>query len=148
MRQLTQRFDETVQTLLTDVEIAVREVVATYQEMVGRYRATIAAEEEVAYLTQRWELLSGDDRSVSFLLEDLLDAQDRLATEEFGFALAQRDYTLSQTTLKRATGTLLRQEQIEPVRACCNGLPELRFERTARVATPSEILPPTAPGLR
>ncbi len=145
LRQLTQRFDDTVQTLMSDVEIAVREVTATHRELVAKYRAMKAAEMDVEYLNQRWKLLSGDDRSVSFLLEDLLDAQDRLAIEEYGFAVAQRDYTMSQTTLKRATGTLLHQEQIEPVRACCNGIPELHFERTARVVTPADILPPSAP---
>ncbi len=142
LRQLTQRFDDTVQTLMSDVEIAVREVTATHREMVAKYRAMKAAEMDVDYLNQRWNLLSGDDRSVSFLLEDLLDAQDRLAIEENGFALAQRDYTMSQTTLKRATGTLLQQEQIEPMRTRGNGLPELHFERSVQVVTPAEVLPP------
>jgi outer membrane protein TolC len=145
LRQITQEFDATVQVLLTDVEITVREVAATYQEMVGKYRAMMAAQAEVDYLTNRWELLAGDDRSVSFLLEDLLDAQDRLMGEEFGFAMAQRDYTVSQMALKRATGTLLQHEQIEPVRVCRDGLPELRFQRTARVVSPADVLPPITP---
>ncbi len=142
LRQITQRFDDTVQTLLTEVEIAVREVTTTYREMFGKYRAMKAAVAEVDYLTQRWQLLAGDDRSASFLLEDLLDAQDRLAIEEYGFAVAQRDYTISQVTLNRATGILLQQEEIEPVRMCRGGLPELRFKRTARVASPDGLLPP------
>ncbi len=144
LRQLTQRFDDTVQTLMSDVEVAVREVTATYREMLAKYRAMKAAEMDVDYLTQRWKLLAGDDRSVSFLLEDLLDAQDRLALEEYGFSVAQTDYTISQTTLKRAMGTLLQQEQIQPVRACCDGLPQLRFQRTARLVTPDEVLPQQA----
>lgn len=142
LRQITQQFDETVQNLSTEVEIAVREVNATYRELLGKFNAMKAAEAEVDYLTRRWELLSGDERSGSFLLEDLLDAQDRLAIEQYGFAVAQRDYTLSQTALKKATGTLLEQEQIEPVRVCRDGLPDLRFERTARSVTPDQILPP------
>ncbi len=147
LRQLVQRLQDTTQTLLSDVEIAVREVSATHREMVAKYRAMNAAETDVDYLNQRWQLLSGDDQSVGFLLEDLLDAQDRLADEEYGFVMAQCEYTLSQTTLKRATGTLLQQEQIEPVRTCCGGLPELRFERTARVVDPSEVLLPGTPAL-
>ena len=63
LRQLTAQFDETVQTLMADVEIAVREVTATYQEMIGKYRAMVAAQAEVDYSTRRWELLSGEDRS-------------------------------------------------------------------------------------
>ena len=132
LRQITQQFEETTQMLMADVEIAVREVSATYEEMAGKYRAMLAAEAEVEYLCQRWELLSGDDRSVSFLLEDLLDAQDRLAFAEYGFAVAQRDWTISHTALKRATGTLLQEQQIQPVRGCNGGLPDLRFERFAQ----------------
>lgn len=100
-----------------------------------------SAETEVDYLRQRWEVLSGDDRSVSFLLEDLLDAQDRLATEEYEFAVAHGDYVLSQIALKRATGTLLEHEQIEPARRYRRGYPELDFERTARVPDPDNVLP-------
>ncbi len=141
LRQITQQFEETVQTLLMEVEIAVREVTTTHREMLGKFLAMEAAVAEVDYLTQRWQLLAGDDRSVSFLLEDLLDAQDRLAIEEYGFAVAQRDYTISQVVLKRATGILLQQEQIEPVRVYRGGLPELHFERTARVVSPDGVLP-------
>ncbi len=140
LRQLTQQFDETVQVLMADVEIAVREVQATYQEMVAKSRAMESAAAEVEYLTQRWQLLSGDDRSVSFLLEDLLDAQDRLMSEEFGFAAAQRDYTVSQMVLKKATGTLLKQQAIEPMRVCAGGLPDLRFERMVRLPDPQSTL--------
>jgi outer membrane protein TolC len=145
LRQITAEFDEIVQMLMTDVEIAVRDVTATHQEMIGKYRAMQAAAVELEYTTRRWQLLSGEDRSASFLLEDLLDAQDRLAVEEYGFALAQRNYTLSLTELKRATGTLLQQEQIEPVRTCSNGLPQLHFQKATGPATPAEVLPPSTP---
>jgi outer membrane protein TolC len=142
LRQITQQFEEVVLMLRAEVEVAVREVSATYRELVGRYRAMQAAEAEVQYLTRRWEVLSGDERSASFLLEDLLNAQDRLAVEEHAFASAQRDYTLSQILLKRATGTLLQYERIEPARICSGGQPELQFHRTAPIVTPAEVLPP------
>ena len=76
-----------------------------------------------------------------------MDSQDRLATEEVGFALAQRNYTLSLTELKRATGTLLQQEQIEPVRTCQGGLPQLEFQKQATIVTPADILPSAPPQL-
>ena len=80
-------------------------------------------------------------RAASFLLADLLDAQDRLVLEEFGFARAQVDYTLSLTRLNRATGVLLRHEQIELVRACVEFLPTILFEKSGVVP---ETLPPPA----
>lgn len=142
LRQITERFEEELQTVLSEVEVAVREVGATHGEMLGKFRAMKAAEAEVDYATRRWEVLPGEDRSASFLLEDLLDAQDRLALEEFGFAAAQRDYAISLTALNRATGTLLQQEQIEPVRMCQEGLPFLQFEKSRRALPTPEELPP------
>lgn len=145
LRQLTAQYEDAVQMLLADVEVAVRDVEATYEEMVGKYQAMVAAQAEVDYATRRWLLLGGEDRSASLQLEDLLAAQDRLVVEEFGFAQAQRDFTLSQTLLKRATGTLLAQEGIEPVRQCQGGLPQLQFEKRPRPARPAEILSAPAP---
>ena len=145
LRQVTEQFDETVQVLSAEVEIAVRDVSATYQEMVGKYRAMVAAQAEVDYAYQRWQVMSGEDRSASLLLEDLLDAQDRLVVEEYGFALAQRNYTVSQTQLKRATGTLLEHEGIESVRFCQGGLPQLQFQKSPSLVAPAEVLPATEP---
>ncbi len=136
LRQVTERLDEIIQMLSTDVEIAVREVHATYQEMAGKYHSMVAAQAEVDDARQRWQLMAGEERSGSLLLEDLLDAQDRLVVEEYGFALAQRSYAVSQTQLKRATGTLLQQEGIEPIRFCEGGLPRLQFQKYP-AATPS-----------
>jgi outer membrane protein TolC len=141
LRQVTERFEETVQNLMTEVEIAVRDLTAAYQEMTAKYQAMLAAEAEVDYATRRWELLPGDERSASLLLESLLDAQERLAVEEYGFALAQRAYAMTHTELKRATGTLLQQQRIEPVRSCHNGLPQLHFQKQPGLVTPADVFP-------
>jgi outer membrane protein TolC len=145
LRRLTAQYEDSVQMLLADVEVVVRDVHATHEEMVGKYQAMMAAQAEVEYATRRWLLLGGEDRSASLLLEDLLAAQDRLVVEEFGFALAQRDFTISQTLLKRATGTLLAQEGIEPIRTCQGGLPQLQFEKRPLPALPAEVLPAPEP---
>jgi outer membrane protein TolC len=145
LRQVTEQFDATVQMLLADVEVVVRDVHATYQEMVGKFRAMRAAAAEVEYSTRRWQLLSGEDRSAGLLLEDLLDAQDRLVLEEFGFALAQHNYTVSQTALKRAMGTLLEQEGVDACRACAGGVPQLQFRKSPSFATPRADVPADTP---
>ena len=95
-----------------EVEVAVREVNTSYHEMLGRYHAMVAAGEQLHYLQRRWELLPGEDRAGGFLLEDLLDAQDRLVAEELEFARSQVEYTLSLSRLQRAIGTLLDREAI------------------------------------
>jgi outer membrane protein TolC len=128
LRQLRHELAATSQSLRADVEIAVREVETSYQQTIARYRAMVAAQANLDYLDRRWESLPGDDRSASFLLEDLLDAQDRLALEEFGFAQAQVAYTTSFYELKRAMGTLLSCHGIAPAMACEDCLPRVLFE--------------------
>lgn len=107
LRKLSSRLSETIAKLHVEVASAVREVDTSYRELGARYVAMVAAQEYVDLIARRWRELPGDGFSANSLLEDLLDAQDRLLLEEVGFARAQIDYALSSTRLKRATGTLL-----------------------------------------
>ncbi|QDU99018.1 TolC family protein [Lignipirellula cremea] len=129
LRQLSSRLQVAIETLHADVEVAVREVETAYREMQARYVSMAAADSDVCYLQRRWEELPGDDRAASFLLADLLDAQDRLVLEEFGFSRSHVDYTLSLTRLKRATGTLLQYEEIELVKTEADCLPVIEFQK-------------------
>jgi outer membrane protein TolC len=138
LRQLSNQFQATLENLHAEVEIAVREVDTSYREVQAKYHSMTAEGANVAYLQGRWERLAGDDRAASFILEDLLDAQDRLAIAESGFAQAQVEYTLSLTRLNRATGTLLKHEHIHGVRRCDRCLPTILFEKTVTL----ESLPP------
>jgi len=108
LRKAMFELQSTVEAGLTEVEVAVREVETSYQEMIGRYQAMIAADAESSYLDRRWRHIPGYDAATPYLLEDLLDAQERLADEEQSFVTAQVNYTLAQIELKRATGTLMR----------------------------------------
>jgi len=146
LRQLSNKFQVAIQTLNADVEVAVREVETTFREMQSKYQSMVAAESDARYLQRRWESLPGDDRAASFMLEDLLDSQDRLAGSEFEFTQSQADYTISLTLLNRATGTLLKHERIELIRASDDcGVPMILFEKTG--AAP-ENLPPSQERLR
>ena len=137
LRHLTSLLDETVISILTEVEIAVGEVHTTYREIHGKYQAMIAAEEDVNYLQERWQGLPGEDRSASFLLEDLFDAQERLAIEQAAFTRARVGYTMALVELKRATGMLLQHEQITYRRVCRGAAPEVILEkRSAKRPSP------------
>ena len=100
------QFRAVVESGLTDVELAVREVQTAHQEMIGRYHAMIAAQKESSFLTDRWQTLPDESDSVILLLENLLDSQERLVNEESAFAKAQFDYSVAIVKLKQATGTL------------------------------------------
>jgi outer membrane protein TolC len=117
LEQVALELQNVIETTKAEVEIAVRQVETSYREMQSKSRAVSATEEEVRYLQERWRLLPGEDQVVSFLLEDLLEAQERLANEQFDLVTAQVTYTLSIPELQRAIGTLLKAEQIEVTRA-------------------------------
>jgi outer membrane protein TolC len=140
LRQLSARLEAVVESLSAEVEISVRDVETAYREVHGRYEAMTAAILDVQYFQRRWELLPGDDRAASFLLEDLLDAQDRLALAEHAFVRAQVEYTVNLTRLNRATGILLKHEQIHLLRGDDGCLPVIRFEK------PAPQSPPPLPG--
>ncbi|MEQ8786458.1 MAG: TolC family protein [Pirellulaceae bacterium] len=127
-RRLIKQFQGTVQMLQADVDIAVREVATTFRELQAKRQAMQAALVDVQYLTERWRLLPGDDRSASFLLSDVLDAQDRLALEQIGYLDAQVAYSLAMLELKRQTGTLLQSERIGIRRGERDGIPALLLE--------------------
>ncbi|MDV6033833.1 MAG: TolC family protein [Phycisphaera sp. RhM] len=120
LRKLASRLSETIAKLHAEVAAAVREVETSHRELGARYVAMVSAQQYVELISNRWRELPGDGYSANSLLEDLLDAQDRLLVEEVGFARAQIDYTLSTSRLKRATGTLL---QIEPIGSAPNTVP-------------------------
>ena len=104
-------FRQTVETSLTEVEVSAREVETTYQEMLGRYHSMVAADRETNYLVDRWQTLPEAGDSVTLLLEDLLDSQERLADEESAFVNAQVQYSISIVRLKQTMGTLFRVGQ-------------------------------------
>lgn len=100
-------FRTVVETGLTDVELAVRETETSYREMLAKFQSLIAAETEASYLEDRWKVLPGADRGTTLLLEDLLDAQQRLADTEGEFVQAQVSYSIALIRTRRAMGTLL-----------------------------------------
>ena len=103
-------FQQTTEVAFADVEIAVRETHTAFDEMATKKLAIDAASREVAYLQQRWELLPDPNESAVLLIEDLLDAQERLADEEREFVRAQVDYAMSWVQLRKSMGVLLRLE--------------------------------------
>ena len=143
MRQAIRQFQFNVEQVMSEVEIAVREVEAAHREMLARYQAMLANETDLNYFEKRWELLPGDDRSASFLLEDILEAHDRLAAEESNFAQTQTNYAMAIVNLKRALGILLQTEEIgiqDVVRATWKPCSSPRTTRT--FCTPRAIREP------
>lgn len=114
LKRAINSFKATVETSLTEVEIASREVDTAWRELLGKYQAMVAAQNEVSYLQDRFNVLPNVEESSILLLEDLLDGYERLADEEAAFAQAQTTYALSIIQLRRSTGTMLRSRYDAP----------------------------------
>jgi hypothetical protein len=155
LRQLTSKFQATVETLHAEVDVAVREVETTHRELRSLYTQMLAAKTDMDYLQGRWERLPGDDRAASFLLEDLLASQDRLSFAESAFVDAQVAYALSLTRLNRSTGMMLKHEKVQLVRGHDGSASTLSFQPLETPApssggnlpapTPGPNVPPNAP---
>lgn len=139
LRKAMHDFRNTVETGITEIELAVREARTSHAEMLSRYQAMRAAESEAIYLGERWRQLPGDDRTTAELLEDLLDAQGRVAIEEAAFETARMYYMLALVDIKRSTGTLLASEQ-------GGSLLRQHGQLTAPVPAPADAPPPADPG--
>ena len=105
-------FHQATEVTFTEVEIAVRETQTAFTEMVTKKQAVDAAANEVLYLQDRWDHLPDPNESATLLIEDLLDAQERLADEERDFVAAQTAYALSWVGLRKAMGVLLRFDDL------------------------------------
>jgi outer membrane protein TolC len=129
LRQLRNQYETTLNTLQLEVKVSVREVETALAEMLSQFRAMEASTAELQYLEQRFERLPGEDGTASLMLDNLLLAQQRLATNEFNFLTAQVTYNLALWNVKKATGELLQTEQISWGRACVDDLPTLIVDK-------------------
>jgi outer membrane protein TolC len=106
-RKLTHELRATLQDVAAEVDTALRNVQTAWIELCAKTQAVQATEAELRYLEGRWRALPGADRAASFLLTEMLDAQDRLMSAEADFASAQATYAMSLVELKRVTGQTL-----------------------------------------
>jgi len=123
MRQLQSQYQTTLQTLKLETRVAVREVETSFDELETKLAAMNAVNTKSDYIQRRWELLPGESRSGSQVLEDLLAAQAQLLRAENECLTAMVTYNLSLMNLKRATGMLLQHEQVVTGRTCLKGVP-------------------------
>ncbi len=107
LRQLQNQYAVALETVRLEVEVAVREVTTSQQELGAKQQAVQAREEQLNNLTLRWERLPPAETTASLMLENILSAQGLLAAAEHEYLRSQVTYSLSLTNLRRATGTLM-----------------------------------------
>jgi hypothetical protein len=155
---LTNQLEVTTANVRLEVETAVREIATTHREMHSHYHAIRGSEAEIEYLERRWRLLPGEQQVAGIVLDDLLNAQERLGRAEGSYAAALAAYNIALVQLKRAVGVLL---QLQPLEAPSDVAPpapvvvppvistqptpaapvEMRSASTARIAWPPKTSP-------
>ncbi|QDS96626.1 Outer membrane efflux protein [Roseimaritima multifibrata] len=101
-------YDAALQTTRADVELALSLMEVNYQTMLQRELSAKAARAELWYLEDRWQTMAVADGSAILLLENLIDAQVRVADEETSLSAAEADLNIVILQYHRAVGTLLR----------------------------------------
>jgi outer membrane protein TolC len=150
-RQLTLEFNATLKSVSADVDNVIRDIDAARATAIGQQRAMVAAQAELDYIISRWRMLPGEDRATSLMLDEALDALDRLVNAEGALAQAQVDYALTLIQYKRATGRLFQIQTVRPAageemlvsRRATEPLPrpatvQSSFPRTSLISTPSQ----------
>lgn len=112
MRQLQRRYALALTAIQTEVDIAVREMNTSWQEIQAKGRALAAAEAETKTIEARWSKMADGSGSSSLNLESLLRAQERVTDAERDYVTSLLTYNLSIINLKKATGTLLQSENV------------------------------------
>jgi outer membrane protein TolC len=114
LAQATHALRDTLATVVSEVDIAVREVETSFAEALAKAHSVAAARAELDHLEARWDLLGGDEGLASLALEDLLQAHERLLNEELSLAQSLAAHSVAVLALRRATGVFLEVQQPVP----------------------------------
>ena len=112
LRQLHAKYENTLQTIGGEVEIAVRELQTSFQEIQAKLQALEASQKELEAIGARWARNVGGQGSAGLQLESLLRAQERVTQAEFEYLRSMVTYNLSVANLRRANGTLFQSETV------------------------------------
>lgn len=114
MQQALSRYETAVQDVRRDVEIAVLQVHLTYRTLLQRHESLVAAKAEADFLLDRWNTSPNSDGPAILLLEDLINAQSTLSTEENATVFAETEHALARVRYLRAVGSLLHSSRNTP----------------------------------
>lgn len=123
LNRIKAEVDETMQNIIAEAQVALRRVESAHETMNAATEAMTAANMDLEQSIGRWEafaLVEGDlveGQSPTTMLDQLLDAQDRLTAAEYVFAQAELELKNSETALQRTMGTLLMQQQVDYTQA-------------------------------
>ena len=152
---MTSQLASATSNVRLEVEKAVRKIKTSYREMLCQAHAIMGNLSEIDYLSSRWEASFDEQRSSAVLLDDLLNAHDRLARSEGLYATALVAYNAGFATLNRATGTLIDCQAIRRIDpayahdpAPTYSAPQTPADSSGSAAAPNEAANPQSPQRR
>ena len=129
VQRLRDEYARALEAVQTEVDIAVRELNTASQEIYAKSSALVAAEAEANTIEQRWKRLVDGSGSAGLNLESLLRAQERVTAAEEDYVTSLLTYNLAMVSLKRATGTLLRSENVSVSHGCKAGCGDISLTK-------------------
>ena len=129
LARLKDEYSRALEAIQTEVDIAVREINTSYQEIGAKSRALQAAEAEATTIEQRWKRAMDGSGSASLNLESLLRAMERVTDAEREYVTSILTYNLASVNLKRANGTLLQSENVSISRNCEDGCKSMELHK-------------------
>ena len=90
-----------------DIISAIYSAQATYETTLAAVEGTFASRDEVNGQKDRFETYYGETPSISVILNDLLDAENRLIASENSWATKQIQHMLALVKIKYESGTLM-----------------------------------------
>lgn len=118
LKQVHHEIDQTVNEVVAETKIAWRQVESAYETTIAAAKSIKAARTDLLQNEARWEsfaLVEGDlaeGQTPTTLLDQLLDAQQRLTTSELTYSQALLEFKIAEIGLKRATGALLNHQPV------------------------------------
>jgi outer membrane protein TolC len=112
-RQVESQGRATLATIVAESEVTLNEYTVAFREVAARALAMRAAQTEVGIQTERWRQGIGGGLAGATALDQLLQAQERLADAEERVAAAQVGFTLAFLVLARVQGTFTSLEQLD-----------------------------------
>ncbi len=119
LARVQDEIDQISQTVISESQVALRRLDSAYQTLKSAAQAIKAAEADLKQQNKRWEafgLVEGDlseGQNPTTILDQLLDAQQRLANAELTFSRAELEFKAAEIGLRRVTGKLLQHQKIE-----------------------------------
>ncbi len=146
--KLQHELDENIQKVIAESQVAYRRVQSALETLKAAYTSIEAAAADLNQQQTRWETFAliegdvGDGQSPTTILDQLLDAQERLTAAELIYSQTLLDLQVAVVALNRASGTLLMHENVSYHKTQEGWIPNLQLER---FTTPSYVAPPVQP---